>query len=357
MANRNKGEWSEIYAFFKLLSDGRMYSADGHLNLINDKYAPILEIFRNDDPGRIAYKVHSAKNTILAVGEQFHLEIPQETFKKEADRLLEIIKTSDMRDENFKEVYAFMEKIKCGSVSAKSTDKADIRIVIHRLADGTTPELGYSIKSKLGGSSTLINSNKDASNFVFRIDGINDEQMRYINGFGKFKKKFDYLKSIGATWEFVKVAQSALRNNLNMLDIGMARVIAACLEKYYTGEANEISDICRKITGDDPLHIMHDTDQPMYEYKIKQFLLAFALGMTVSSEWDGSFNANGGYIVIREDGDLACYHFFDRNEFEEYLFYNTAFDTPSTTRHKFGDIYKEDCCYYMKLNIQVRFKN
>lgn len=37
----------------------------------------------------------------------------------------------------------------------------------------------------------------------------------------------------------------------------------------------------------------------MYAYKIKQFLLAFALGMTVSSPWDGCFNANGGYIYNR----------------------------------------------------------
>ena len=353
----NKGEWSEVYAFFKLLSEGRLYSADGHLNLMYDKFTPILEIFRNDAPDRNGYKVQAAKKMILAAGEQIHLEIPQETFKKEAERLLEIIKTSDMHDDNFDEVYAFMKKIKCGPVSAKSTDKADIRIVIHRLDDGTTPELGYSIKSKLGGSSTLINSNKDASNFVFRIDGINDDQMRYVNSLDKFKKKFDYLKSIGATWEFVKVAQDVLRNNLNMLDMGMARVIAACLEKYYTGQANEICDICRKVTGDDPLHIMRGTTQPMYEYKIKQFLLAFALGMTVSSEWDGTFNANGGYIVVREDGDIACYHFFDRNELEEYLFYNTAFDTPSTTRHKFGEVYKKDGSYYLKLNIQVRFKS
>ena len=38
----------------------------------------------------------------------------------------------------------------------------------------------------------------------------------------------------------------------------------------------------------------------MYAYKIKQFLLAFALGMTVSSPWDGCFNANGGYIVVKK---------------------------------------------------------
>lgn len=48
----------------------------------------------------------------------------------------------------------------------------------------------------------------------------------------------------------------------------------------------------------------------MYAYKIKQFLLAFALGMTVSSPWDGCFNANGGYIVVKKDGDVIGYIHF-----------------------------------------------
>lgn len=352
----NKGEWSEVYAFFKLLAEGKLYSADGHLNLIHNQFTPILEIFRDDSPNRNGYKINAAKKMILAVGETIHLDVPQKKFQKEAERLLELIKSSDKKEDNFDDTLMFMKEIQCGGISAKSTDKADIRIVIHRLADGTTPELGYSIKSKLGGNSTLINSNHDNSNFIFRIDGINDMQMRQFNYFDKFKKKFEYLESIGASWKFVKVSQNILRNNLNMLDLGMAQVIGSCLGKYYSGEGNEISELCRKVAVDDPLHILNGTSQPMYEYKIKQFLLAFALGMTVSSEWNGTFNANGGYIVVKEDGDIACYHFFDRNELEEYLFYNTAFDTPSTTRHQFGDIYKEDGFYYLKLNLQVRFK-
>lgn len=351
----NKGEWSEIYAFFKLLADGCLYSADGHLNVMYDKYTPILEIFRDDSPNRNCYKVLATKK-ILAVGERINLEFSQETFKEEAKRLLELISAPEIHDDNFKEVYSFMEMIQCGKVKAKSKDKADIRIVIHRMADGTTPELGYSIKSRLGGHSTLLNANQGASNFVFRIDGVNDEQMRDFNLLKTFNKKFAYLKSIGAKWKFENVAKKELRNNLNMLDMGMARVIAACLEKYYTGQASGISEVCRMVTNDDPLNVMCDTNQQMYEYKIKQFLLAFALGMTVSTPWNGTFNANGGYIVVREDGEIACYHFFDRNELEQYLFYNTYFDTPSKTRHEFGKIYKEGGNYYLKLNIQIRFK-
>lgn len=89
---------------------------------------------------------------------------------------------------------------------------------------------------------------------------------------------------------------------------------------------------------------------------IKQFLLAFALGVTYSTPWYGKFNANGGYIVVKEDGDIICYHFFDRNDLEDYLFFNTRFETPSTSRHNFGDIYQENGECFLKLNLQVRFK-
>ena len=36
----NKGEWSELYAFFKLLAQGKLYSGDGQLKIIPDKFYP-----------------------------------------------------------------------------------------------------------------------------------------------------------------------------------------------------------------------------------------------------------------------------------------------------------------------------
>lgn len=352
----NIGEWSEVYAFFKLLAEGRLYCGDGELNRYDDKYYPILEIFRNDAPDRNAYKVNAGKREILVAGDSISLNIPQADFKKEANHLLELLTANITDDRKFTEIRDFMGKIACGTVKAKSTDKADIRIVIHNIATGSKPELGYSIKSKLGGDSTLINSNKNESNFIFKIEGINDRQMDHINTIHKFKDKFDYIKEIGGSWSFVKVAGATLNQNLLMLDLGMPRIIGDCLAQYYSGEGNSIAGNCRVITLKDPLHICNLDGQPMYEYKLKQFLLTFALGMTVSSPWYGTFHANGGYIVVKEDGDVICYHFFDRNDLEGYLFNNTKFDTPSRSRHLFGEIYKELDGYYIKLNLQVRFK-
>ena len=48
----NKGEWSELYAFIKLLSTGKLYAADEEVNRIKDIYSPILKIIRQEDNGK-----------------------------------------------------------------------------------------------------------------------------------------------------------------------------------------------------------------------------------------------------------------------------------------------------------------
>lgn len=351
----NKGEWSELYAFFKLLADGRLYCGDGQLNRYDDKFYPILEIFRDDTVNRNTYKVQTAKNNILIAGETINIEISQERFREEAATLLEHINNMD-RNVDFSYIESFMNLIDSHTVKAKSSDKADIRIVIHNLNTGSKPELGYSIKSKLGADSTLINSNKDGTNFIYKIQCISAEQVVTFNALDKFKKKFDYLKSVGAIISYCQTANKTLHHNLTLLDLGIEKIIADSLIDYYSGNGRTLAEITEHISKADPLNIACDTDQPMYAYKVKQFLLAFALGVTSSTPWYGNFNANGGYIVVKEDGDIICYHFFDRNDLEDYLFYNTRFETPSTTRHLFGDIYQEHGEYFLKLNLQVRFK-
>lgn len=49
----NKGEWSELYAFMKLLSQGRVYAANEKVEKIEDVYYPILKIMREETRGEI----------------------------------------------------------------------------------------------------------------------------------------------------------------------------------------------------------------------------------------------------------------------------------------------------------------
>ena len=77
--------------------------------------------------------------------------------------------------------------------------------------------------------------------------------------------------------------------------------------------------------------------------------------MRPGTKWDGKDEANGGYITVTKQGDVVAYHIYNRNYFEEYLLNNTKYETPSTSRHKFGSIYEINGEKYLNLNLQVRF--
>ena len=49
-------------------------------------------------------------------------------------------------------------------------------------------------------------------------------------------------------------------------------------------------------------------------------------------------------------------YIYNRNYFEEYLLKNTKYETASTSRHDFGEVYSENGEDFIKLNLQVRFR-
>ena len=127
------------------------------------------------------------------------------------------------------------------------------------------------------------------------------------------------------------------------------------LTEYYSTGANTVEKALESIVSANPMGYNLSKGHPFYQYKFKKFLTESALGMLPSKAWDGTADATGGYIIVREDGEVLCYHLFNRNEFENYLVKNTKFETASTSRHQFGSIYKENGKYYLKLNLQIRF--
>jgi hypothetical protein len=90
------------------------------------------------------------------------------------------------------------------------------------------------------------------------------------------------------------------------------------------------------------------------ELKLKQFLLNSALGFTPSKVWDGYLQSNG-YIVVKNNGDIGAFDILDLRTISIFLLNNTKLDTPSTSRHDFGYVYKINHEYFIKLNLQIRF--
>ena len=222
--------------------------------------------------------------------------------------------------------------------------------------------MGFSIKSQLGGDSTLLNASK-ATNFNFKVTGANlsDDEITAINSINpkrnKVIERVNAIKKKGASLVFDKVDNSTFRNNLIMLDGDLPVIIANLLLEQLNTGVSTLKELAERITETNPLKYDIEQTSPFYAYKIKHLLTSAALGMMPATAWSGRVDANGGYLVVKKDGEILCYHFYDRNRFEDYLFSNAYLERSSTTRHEYATIVKEiDGTLSFKLNFQVRLK-
>lgn len=357
MFKQNKGEWSELYVFLKLLGDGVLYAADAHLNKIEDLYYPLVEILRKEN-NKIKHYVNSTKN-IKITDENGNLiaKLPVNEFKEQSELLLKTIKNAGSTF-SVPLIEEFMKVIECTKVKADSFDKSDITLVLHDCKTYRDETFGFSIKSRLGGSSTLFNAGKP-SNFIYEINGnLNKKQIEEINKISTKSKLRDRLNKIeenGCKLKFCGLENENFNANLQMIDSLFPLIISEYLLQYYSGNGSLICELTQKIQKINPCNFNTSLQHAFYEHKMKNFLVDVALGMTSATPWNGNFQATGGYIVVREDGEALCYHIYNQNEFREYLFNNTRLETPSSSRYEFGEIYEENNKNYIKLNLQVRF--
>ena len=199
-----------------------------------------------------------------------------------------------------------------------------------------------------------------ATNFIFKLTRpLSEEQTAEVNCIdskSKIRDRILKIEEFGSSLEYYKMQSENFERNLVMIDSKFPEILAQVLKSFYKGEANTISEAVEKLNIINPLGYDVSSNHSFYAYKIKNFLTDCALGMTPAALWTGRYDANGGYIIVKEDGEILCYHIYNRNEFQEYLFANTKLETPSSTRHGFGTVYKEDGEDYFKLNLQIRFK-
>lgn len=358
MFKQNRGEWSELYVFLKLLGDGIIFAADADLNKIPTLYYPLVSIIRNENNRIKEYKNNSTQINITDELGNLILSLPINEFKNKANTLLQAIKASKDTTFNIPEIEEFMKLIQCYKVKADSKDKSDITVVLHDNKTYNDSLLGFSIKSKLGKPSTLLNSGK-STNFVYEIsEKFSKKQVNEINKINsksKVRDRLNKIKECGFKIKYVNMENEIFKSNLQMIDIQFPKIIADYLEQYYLGNGKLISDLTSIIKKLNPCNLNTQMPHKYYEYKMKNFLTDIALGMTPAQPWTGEFQATGGYIIVKEDGEILCYHIYNHNEFQEYLFRNTKLETPSSSRHEFGKIYIENNKYYIKLNLQIRF--
>ncbi|GBU07994.1 type II restriction endonuclease HpaII [Bacteroidales bacterium] len=354
----NKGEWSEVYTLFKLLGDKKVFAGDGNLNKIEDLFYPIIKILRQEENTNYEFAIHKGDIVIVTGDGKKELRIPVAEFTKQAKFLLNIIKKSAGAFTS-PETEQFMRSAYCTKIKAKSSDKTDIKIIIHDLHTGVCPTLGFSIKSKMGGASTLINPSR-ATNFRYtigrvKLTQIQIDEINSIETKSKIRDRILRIKELGALLTFDGIDSPVFNNNLIMIDSFMPNIMGELLLMYYSGEGKLLNKLSERLQQTNPLGYDMRDKHKFYEYKLKRLLCDAALGMTPAHIWTGIFDANGGYLVVKKDGDVLCYHIYKRNEFENYLLNTSFMDTPSSTRYRFGIVENIGEKQILKLNLQIRF--
>ncbi len=363
MITGNKGEWSEIYTLFKVLGDKELYPGNSSLQKIPSLVYPIIKILRKEANLDFEYSIQD-EIVVISGGKEL-IRIPIDEFKNKACLLLSHIKNNTATFA-VPEIEEFMKSVNCLSLKANSSSKTDITIVIHDQRTGIQPTLGFSIKSQLGSPSTLLNAG-ETTNFVFQIENgqFSDDEIIQINSIAikkgeKFSKdikgRLNAIGEMNRKLTFAHLQKQIFSNNLVLIDSALPQILASILLKFASSNYSSIEDLVRIIEQENPINFDTENKHLYYTYKMKRFLTDIALGMMPSKVWTGEYEANGGYLIVKEDGDVLCYHIYNKNEFENYLFCNTKLETASSSRHGFGDIYQENGNQYFKLNLQIRFK-
>jgi len=379
MIKGNKGEWSELYVLVSLLSEGVLYQSDQSLNKDTNNVYEVIKGFKDESEYTLEFNRNDKVDVIVRdkIVNSFSFEELKEVSKK----LHQGIVKGTGRSFQIEEVIGFLDKCHVQKLKAKSSEKADIKLRIydHRLAKET--DLGFSIKSLLGGNSTLFNTGK-GNNFIYKVD---DKLTTSLSSFNKYtysppdkSSKITYrlkeLDFLDAKFSFETIQSNQLWKNLKMVDGDLPEILAWALYYRWIKRESSLKQVAKILEEDDPLNFYGgiSSSQKLYEYKIKRFLTEVAMGMTSETPWLGEYDSFGGVIMAKKDGDIVCFHIYDFNLFRNYLLENTIFEQPATSEdssnpgnvnlkskknYRYGWLYEENKGLYFKINLQIRFSN
>jgi len=209
----------------------------------------------------------------------------------------------------------------------------------------------------LGSKPTLLNASGN-TNFIFRVEGLDKKHLDDINSIHtrtKLKDRLEKIYALGGRLIFHKVETDTMHYNLSMVDSMMPKLLAHMLLEFFIHRTSSIKDNIEKVANSPLFHMPHPNDLLALQVKVKRLLVAVLLGFFAGKKWDGHYISQGT-IVVKENGEQVAFHLIENDVLENYLFENIKFDTPSTTRHRYGSLISErDGEMYFKLNLQLRF--
>ena len=363
----NKGEWSEAYAFIKLIGEGKVFASDENLNKLSNKQYPIRKVFKDEIDKY--YETNADEGLVNMVNYDGDIidTFESSKFIDIADKSLDIISNTESRSFEVPVMKDFLNNIGIIAFKSSSTKKEDIKMEMFDLILDKSEILTFTVKSEIGSKPTLLNASR-STNFTFEVEGMSDDEMESLNNINKefdrkwLKIKFNKIFG-GAVNGNYKIRLSDDKNNvlyqnLRLIDSKLPQILAFMLFYFYSHKkSGDIQLLTDKLTEFNPLKLSHTEKDIFYKKKIAEFIESVTFGMMPNISWDGNYEISGGLLTVKKDGEILCHHiFYDNVALKNYLFKNTKLESPSTTRHEYGQLFKENDKIFFKLNLQLRFK-
>lgn len=351
MANQNKGELSEAYAFFKIIHDQAIHYANNEGKLLADS-VQVLKL-----------KTKNTKVDLTNVHQTVRVEIGE---KIKECQLSDIITQSELNNiisdissgvGTFSSNILENKKAFIGVQNFKAPSKSKADITLSFEQDSITYEdEGIGIKSHFGASPTLLNAS-GSTNFIYQVMNLTQtklteivDQTQYYEDDGrlkiKLKERIQTIYEMGGYLTFVKCENPTYENTLKMVDTYMPTILSEALVGYFKKDYTDLTDYISNLPS---------PSNQQYAHRLKDFIKYTMFGIFPSTAWNGMLTSNG-CVVVDAAGDLLFFHTNKDHLLKDYFFNRTYFDTGMMSRHRFGQIYPEQNQHLIKLNLQLRLK-
>lgn len=350
-----KREWCELYTFFRLLAEGKVVFGTAKATK-GEVYWPIAMIQREEHDGTRCYYIEN--ENIRIVGENGEKSIPREDFGIVANLILQAVKsTSEDEVTSPNGVEEFLDEASIFDLEAKTEDRTDFYVSFWH---SEAPQSGFIVRSRLGAMNPLLDGGRTA-NLKLEQTGVKfaTPTVNKINALpespNEVAERMMMIERLGGVLKYSDVADRVFRSNLSMIDLHFPRVLAEMVRIMHLDDITRISELTEVIKQINPLKIKDEliNKHGFYEFKIKQFLMALALGMRPAKIYTGQDSAVEGILLMDGSGEVLCYHKSERPVMEDFLFLNTRLEKGSLEKDKYGFLEKENGTYYFKLNAKI----
>jgi len=207
----------------------------------------------------------------------------------------------------------------------------------------------------------LFIANK-TTNIIYKISDSSGNPMtktdkatvNIINSRFKYIDRIKEIKNLGYSIDFDSYESKIFKLNLQLIDSDLPTILAYIVLEKYVSQTTKIPDIIKELNATNPMNYDLSEGHNFYEYRLINFLVEAALGMTSATVWTGKYAVIGGLIIVKSDADIVCYHLVDFNKFKQYLRNTCRLDNPSGSKMGCGEVYEENNQTYIKLNFQFK---